>query len=126
MGSLFSKLARLSALSFGKKSEAVAARELKRMGYKIIEMNFHCREGEIDIIAREGETIIFCEVKARRSDKFGSALEGITQAKIAKLKKAAEVYINRNRLEKVDARFDVVAIDEREGERKLEVLRNAF
>jgi putative endonuclease len=126
MGSILSRLARLSALSFGKKSEQVAARELRRMGYEIIEMNFRCREGEIDIVAREGDTVIFCEVKARRSDKFGTALEGVTPAKIAKLRKAAEVYINKNRLEKVDARFDVVAIDEERGERKLEVIRNAF
>ncbi|MDH5543496.1 MAG: YraN family protein [Nitrospinota bacterium] len=126
MAGFLSRLARLAALEFGKSSEDMAARKMRKSGYRIIDRNFSCREGEIDVIAEQDGCLVFCEVKGRRNSNFGSALEGITPAKIRKIKKAAEVYIARNGLHEQDCRFDVVTIDESEGELKLEIIPNAF
>jgi len=121
-----SLLARMAALAFGRESEETAARFLKKNGYRILQKNFRCKGGEIDIIAREGDTLVFCEVKARKNKKFGSALEGVTPAKIKKIKKAAEVFMLKNGLTETDCRFDVVTIDGEGSSRKIEIIPNAF
>ncbi len=123
MSSIFSRLA---ALAFGRYGEALAESSLKEKGYSILQKNFRCKEGEIDIIARDGDTLVFCEVKARRSKAFGSALEGITPQKIKKIKKAAQVFLLRNGITDSDCRFDVVTIDEDGEKREIEVIPNAF
>lgn len=126
MAQFWSRLARLAALEFGRNAEDVAARSLRKSGYKILERNFSCREGEIDIVATQDGCLVFCEVKARRTVSYGSALEAITPAKVRKIKKAAEVYIAKNGLQERDCRFDVVTIDENGSVMKLEIIPNAF
>ena len=111
---------------FGKEAEREAEKLLKRNGYKIVERNYHCRAGEIDIVAKEGDILIFCEVKARRGKSFGSALESITPSKIKKLRLAADDYMTKKKLHGTDCRFDVVTIDMGEGDPSMELIRNAF
>jgi putative endonuclease len=111
---------------FGKKSERLAAEYLKLKGYRIIETNYRCPVGEIDIIAREKGTIVFVEVKARRSSRFGSPKGAVTPAKQRKISMAALDYLKRANLDGTRARFDVVAIDTTAGQTDIEVVKNAF
>jgi putative endonuclease len=111
---------------FGKKSERLAAEYLKRKGYRIIETNYRCPVGEIDIIAREKGTLVFVEVKARRSSRFGSPKGAVTPAKQRKISMAALDYLKRSGQSDARARFDVVAIDTETGRFDIEVVKNAF
>ncbi|WP_457624456.1 YraN family protein [Persephonella sp.] len=95
---------------------------LKSSGYEIIGRNFKTRYGEIDIIARDGDTVVFVEVRYRKSSAFGSPEETINLRKIKKIIRAANRYISMKGLENTDIRFDVIAMDE-DGIRHI---KNAF
>lgn len=111
---------------FGKKSERLAAEYLKRMGYRILETNYRSPVGEIDIVARDRDTLVFVEVKARSSHRFGSPKGAVTPAKQRKIAMTALDYIKRSGQENRRARFDVVAIDTASGKPDIEVVKNAF
>jgi putative endonuclease len=81
--------------SVGRSAEALAARYLERRGYGIIARNWRCAQGEIDLIARDGETLVFVEVRARRSSTRGLAEESVTRAKQQRLAALAEAYLYR-------------------------------
>ena len=102
--------------------EMCATEFLKKQKYKIIDRNFRCKQGEIDIIARDKKTIVFVEVKARESAEFGQPSEYVTKSKIDKIKKAALVYLHENGLDDADVRFDVVEILGEE----INLIKNAF
>ncbi len=91
--------------------EELAVAELERRGYAILARRYRTRAGEIDIIARDGETTVFVEVKARVSDEFGSAAEAVTAWKQRRLARMAVDYLARTGLACGPCRFDVVAID---------------
>lgn len=82
----------LPARSFGKRAEKVACSLLKSKGYKIIDRNFRCSFGEIDIIALKDDQTVFVEVKARRSDTFGQPEEAVTSKKLEKITKTIYFY----------------------------------
>jgi len=110
----------------GKKGEEVALRFLKKKGYRILERNYVCKLGEIDIIAKEKDTLAFIEVKTRTSTLFGPPQLSVTPSKQMQLSKAALYFLKEKKLEDVKARFDVVAIIlEPQGE-KIELIRAAF
>ena len=111
---------------FGQKSERLAAEYLKLKGYRIIETNYRCPVGEIDIIAKDKKTLVFVEVKARRSTRFGSPKGAVTPAKQRKISMAALDYLKRSGQDNARARFDVVAIDTAAGKTDIEVVENAF
>ena len=111
---------------YGKTSERLAAEYLRHKGYRIIETNYRSPVGEIDIIARDKDTLVLVEVKARRSSRFGSPKGAVTPAKQRKISMAALDYLKRANLEDIRARFDVVAIDTTGGKTDIEVVRNAF
>jgi putative endonuclease len=111
---------------FGKKSERLAAEYLRRKGYRIIETNYRSPMGEIDIIAKEKGTLVFVEVKARRSNRFGSPKGAVTPAKQRKISMAALDYLKRFGQDDTRARFDVVAIDIKADKTDIEVVKNAF
>ena len=94
----------------GAEGERLAARHLEQRGYRIVERNFRCRAGEIDIIARDGDTLVFVEVRTRSSDRHGGALETIGVAKQAQIVKVARVYLQTRRPAFDDCRFDVIGI----------------
>ncbi len=97
--------------------EETAARFLTDKGYRILDRNWHAPHGELDIVAQDGETLVFVEVKARRRHDFGRPEEAITPAKQRKLRETAWAYLQVHDLVEADFRFDVVALDQaRSGE----------
>lgn len=110
----------------GKIGEEQAASFLEGKGYKLILKNYKNILGEIDIIARDKDTLCFIEVKARRSERFGSPKEGVSLLKQHKLSQVAVLFLKENNLLQEKARFDVVSVLDRLGERHIELTRNAF
>jgi putative endonuclease len=111
----------------GRWGEARAKHHLLAQGYVILAENWSCAEGEVDLIAQEGETIVFTEVKTRSSHRFGRPEEGVTKGKKRRLQRAAWRYLQENGIEHVDWRIDVIAIDRDEHGRvaRLDHYRNA-
>ncbi len=95
----------------GRFGEAVAEGFLRRQGYEIVERNWHCRQGELDLVGRQGGDWVFVEVRCRRGDLCGSAEESITPAKQQRLLRLAEAYLQAHDLEDVSWRIDVVAVE---------------
>jgi putative endonuclease len=117
----------LDRISLGKSGEDRACRELERRGYAILARRYRTRFGEIDIVARDGPTIVFVEVKARTTDRYGDPAAAVTLHKQAKVTAMAEDYLARRHLQNAPCRFDVVAIGfAAAGELKVEVYQNAF
>ncbi|MEW6376837.1 MAG: YraN family protein [Thermodesulfobacteriota bacterium] len=110
----------------GKKGEELALRFLKKRGYRIIERNYVCKMGEMDIIAREKDTLTFVEVKTRTSTTFGPPQLAVTTSKQKQLSKIALHFLKEKQLEDVKARFDVVAILLRPKGEEIELIKNAF
>jgi len=96
---------------FGNLGEDYAVKLLENKGYKIIDRNFRTKFGEIDIVAQDGDVLVFVEVKTRHSRKYGKPEEAVTPRKIFRIKKAGEYYllIHKNMPKKL--RIDVVAIE---------------
>jgi putative endonuclease len=95
--------------------ETEAARYIRRLGWEILETNWHCRYGEIDLIARQGETLVFVEVKARRSQSFGLPEEAMTPGKRRRILRSARTYLEARDLPEAAWRVDVIAIEGRPG-----------
>jgi putative endonuclease len=94
----------------GQQGEQMAAQFLLRQGYRIAQQNYRCREGEIDIIAWDGPTLVFIEVKTKGQTTFGAPQAMVHGHKQKKMVHVAMVYVQRHRLQDVNLRFDVVAI----------------
>ena len=107
----------------GVPAESLAAAFLERAGLRILERNYRCRFGEIDLVARSGPVLVFVEVRARGSDDFGGAAGSITAAKRKRLVAAARHYLASHRVERA-CRFDVVLVRGREP--SVEWLADAF
>ena len=113
-------------VTFGKIGEDLACHELERRGYAILARRYRRRSGEVDIVARDGPTIVFVEVKARGGRAFGEAAESVTAIKRRRIVQLALDYLVHHRLTDRPCRFDVVSIH-REGDRvSVEVYQNAF
>ena len=95
--------------AMGPRGENVAARYLRNLGYKIIVRNFRCELGEIDIVAKDGKTLVFVEVKTRAYDD-PTPEEQVNDVKRHQLTKAAKLYLSRYGIPQPPARFDVVAV----------------
>jgi len=106
----------------GAAAEALAAQFLQARGIRIVARNYRCRGGEIDIIAREGPTLVFVEVRLRRGNAFGGAAASITAAKRRRLSFAARHYLGRLGREP-PCRFDAILLDSLASER-IEWLRD--
>ena len=112
--------------TFGKKSEALAAAHLVKNGYQILELNYRTRFGEIDIIARDGESLVFVEVKARKSPFYGNPKWALTPKKKRHISMTALYYLKATDQSKAKARFDVVAIWASPAQPGIEIVKNAF
>lgn len=110
----------------GKLGEDLACRELERRGYTILARRYRTRLGEIDIVARDGETLVFVEVKARGSATWGHPTEAITPGKRRRLARMAADYLARRRAGDCACRFDVVTILMDRPPPKVTLFRNAF
>lgn len=106
---------------FGEVSEKRACRFLKEKGYRIVKRNYQWAGGEVDIVAREGDWLIFVEVKARSSKKYGPPEESITKEKKRRIIRTARHYIAKNQPE-IPIRFDVVTLSEG----KIRLYKDAF
>jgi putative endonuclease len=113
-------------IAFGKTGEDLACAELERRGYAILARRHRCRSGEIDIIARDGKTVVFVEVKARHSRAFGEAAEAVTALKQRRIARIAAEYVVQQQLRDCPCRFDVVSIHFAGGQPAVEVFQNAF
>ena len=109
--------------SVGTAYEQIAGRVLEQQGYEILEYNYRCKTGEIDLIARDGEYLVFCEVKYRRTEDTGNPLEAVGIRKQRVIAKCAMYYLmDHPDLDDIPCRFDVVGIL---GD-KVKVVKNAF
>ncbi|EGQ8450132.1 YraN family protein [Vibrio parahaemolyticus] len=100
-----------SKRQIGNQYETLAKQYLQRQGLRFLDQNYQTKFGEIDLIFQQGETIVFVEVKYRKNDHFGSAAEMVTNAKMRKLIKTAQVWLSQQRtMNTIDYRFDVIAI----------------
>jgi putative endonuclease len=107
----------------GEPAEELAAAFLEREGLRILERNYRCKLGEIDLVAKSGSTTVFVEVRARASEAFGGAAASITAAKRGRIIRAARHYLARHQSEPA-CRFDVVLV--RGAEQRIEWLPGAF
>jgi len=95
---------------FGKFGEELAINFLIQKGYKIIEKNFLCKQGELDIIAKNENEIVFVEVKTRTSIKYGNPIEAVNKIKIKHMYNSAQFYLYKNGLQNSFVRFDIIEI----------------
>jgi putative endonuclease len=95
----------------GQFGERIAAAHLEAEGYRIVERNFRCREGEIDIIAEKARSLVFVEVRTRRGDAMGRAVDSLTPLKGARITAAAEAYCQGRLDLPEERRIDVITID---------------
>ena len=119
-------MARESTQARGNRGEAIALRFLRAEKLTIIETQYRYGRGEIDIIAREGDVLVFCEVKMRTSDRYGAPEYAVTPRKQAQIRRIAEAYLYEHEIRDQICRFDVVAIDGKSGRIEIRYLRNAF
>lgn len=111
----------------GRCGEDLAAAFLERNGFAIIERNFRCKGGEVDIVAREGKTLVFVEVKSRKTLTYGLPQLAVTPFKQRQISKAALTWLARNHKHDSPARFDVIAILLNNNYRhQVEHIKNAF
>jgi putative endonuclease len=114
--------------SLGERGEDFAARYLKRLGYRIVDRHVDMRVGELDIVAVDGRTVVFVEVKTRSTDAAGSPLDAIDDLRQQRSTRAALAYLSSHGLLECSARFDVVALTWPKGARRPTVqhVRDAF
>jgi putative endonuclease len=112
--------------ALGAKGEALAAQWYEDNGYEILERNWRRREGEVDLIVRRHKTVVFCEVKTRSSDRFGTGAESVLEAKQRRIRRLAARWLSEltpaSGRARVEVRFDVVSVTADE----VEVIEDAF
>lgn len=114
-------------LAVGAYGERVAVAHLVAQGMVVLDRNWRCRNGEIDIIARDGDTLVFLEVKTRRGDGFGAPLEAVVPRKVHKLRQLAQQWLQISGLRPRQVRFDVLSVlPQPSGSARVEHLRDAF
>ncbi|HET6969036.1 MAG TPA: YraN family protein [Ornithinibacter sp.] len=100
----------------GRYGEDLAVRYLRDVGLEVLDRNWRCEHGEVDVVARDGDCIVFCEVKTRRSAGFGEPVEAVTFAKAMRLRRLAAAYLARHEVRAGGVRIDVVGVLCRPGE----------
>ena len=117
----------MSNQSFGKEGEAAAEKYLKGLGYEILARNFRTRWGELDIVAEDGDCLVFVEVKTRHDDSYGAPEEAVTRTKQGHLLKAAQIYLNKTKRPHALWRVDVLALTQnKNGGFDIRHLKNAI
>ena len=110
----------------GDSAEQAACDHLRKNGLVVVQKNFRCRFGEIDIIAQDGETLVFVEVRLRNNRRFGSGAESVNHRKQQRIIQTASLYLAKHSQCELPCRFDVIEAAEREGTYHLNWLPNAF
>ena len=111
----------------GAYGERVAAQHLQEQGLVILARNWRCSDGEVDLVLRDGDDVVFCEVKTRRDGRFGSPAEAIVPSKVRKLRHLANRWLQEAGVRPREVRFDVVEVlPQRRGATRVEHIRSAF
>ena len=110
----------------GREGERIAENYLKEKGYRLVERNYRCPMGELDLIALDRRVIVFIEVKTRSDFRFGAPTESVHPRKQRKMIQAALYFLSRHRLHGREARFDVVGVSLATGRPEVEHVQNAF
>ena len=111
----------------GLNGEVVACAHLTGLGYEVAATRYHCRGGELDVVAWENGTLVFAEVKTRRSDRFGSPVDSVDSRKRKRMVKAAESFLAERELGEIECRFDIVEVfTGPDGLSRVNLIRNAF
>ena len=113
-------------LTTGQQAELWASEYLQQHGLVLITKNYHCRRGEIDLVMQDGQSLVFVEVRYRKSARFGSALESVDRKKQAKLIFTAEHYLVQNTQPFSAYRFDVIAITPEQNKPVITWVKDAF
>ncbi len=113
-------------LALGRFGEDLAFKKIKRLGYKKIIRNYRCSVGEVDLVANDGDTLVFIEIKTRKGKSTGYAKEAVNARKRKQLSKVALFYMKSNDCTEAKARFDVIAISIIGDKPQIEVVKNAF
>jgi len=117
---------RTDAIATGSAGEMIARSYMMDLGFEIVETNYRYGKGEIDIIARDGEVLVFCEVKTRERDQFGPPEYALTPRKQQQIRKIASGYLYEHEIAEQACRFDVIAIRMVHGKPEINYIRNAF
>ncbi|WP_027927901.1 YraN family protein [Amycolatopsis benzoatilytica] len=113
--------------TFGRWGEDLAARRLQDAGLVLLDRNWHCREGELDLVLSEGARVVFCEVKTRSGTEYGSPAESVTQEKIDRVHRAAMRWLREHHVGWCRVRYDVVTVYAPRGEDPVvQHIRGAF
>jgi putative endonuclease len=113
-------------LDLGRYGEELALKEIERAGYRRVCSNFRCSVGEIDLIAMDGDVLVFLEIKTRKGSRVSEAKEAVNHRKQRQITKVALTYMKANKCMETKARFDVVAIGMGEKGPEIEIIKNAF
>jgi putative endonuclease len=113
-------------LPLGRRGERAAEKYLKRNGYRIVRRNYRAAGAEIDLVAMDGETLVFVEVKTRRGTGAGAPEEAVDARKQTRMRRAAQAFALQYRVGETEMRFDIVAINAADRRMGIELLRNAF
>ena len=114
-------------LDLGRRAEAAAEHHLRALGHEVVARNFRCAAGEIDLVTRIGDRLVFVEVRSRRGDRYGSGADSVDRRKQRRLCRVAALFLVEQGLwERCWTRFDVVGVDWRDGEPVVEHVENAF
>lgn len=110
----------------GKTGETIASEYLEEIGYKLLYKNFRCRQGEIDLIAKDKDEIVFIEVKTRRNTNYGEAKEAVNKEKIEHIIKTAMYYLYITKQERAFVRIDVIEVYLLNGKTKINHLKQVI
>ena len=113
-------------ITLGKYGEDLAGKRLKDLGYKIVTTNYTCKLGEIDLIAKDRDVLVFVEVKTRRNSPLDQVKDAVNIRKQRQISKAALYYMQSNNITGIKARFDVAAVSLIDGKKEIEIIKNAF
>ena len=113
-------------LDLGKWGETLALKKVKKMGYKCLVQNYCCPLGEIDLIAKDKDVLVFIEIKTRKGSSIGYSKEAVDWRKKRQLSKVALTYMKENNCADTKARFDVIAIHLDQGKEEVQLIQNAF
>jgi putative endonuclease len=110
----------------GRSGEDLAATYYRRRGYRVLDRNYRCRGGEIDVVLQRGGVIVFCEVKTRSTDRFGAPVEAVDPVKQHRVRRAAAHWLVARRPGPVEVRFDVFSAIVRSGRIEIACIPDAF
>lgn len=117
----------MESYELGKRGEEIAEKYLIKQGYQILERNYHSRQGEVDVIAKDRDFLVFIEVKSYSYRSYGSPVGAVRKAKKQSLIHAAQTYLYKKNIQDTYCRFDVIAIYNKfNGEQLIEHYRDAF